>query len=100
VTFGFRRRICLGRVLADASLFLTFAQSLAAFDIQKARNEDGGVIEPVHTFNSGIISHPGSFEVRVLLRSTQVAGLVDTVVRENLWVESDAKYIRKADVKA
>jgi hypothetical protein len=35
-----------------------------------------------------------------LPRSTQVAELVDAVVRENLWVESDAKYIRKADVKA
>jgi cytochrome P450 len=100
VTFGFGRRVCPGRVLADASLFLTFAQSLAAFDIQKARNEDGGVIEPVHTFNSGIISHPGSFEVQVLPRSTQVADLVDAVVRENPWAESDAKYIRKAGAKA
>jgi cytochrome P450 len=96
VTFGFGRRVCPGRVLADASLFLTFAQSLAAFDIQKVRDKSGSMVEPVHTFSSGIIAHPGSFEVQVLPRNKQVAGLVDAVVSENPWVESDAKHIRKA----
>ena len=99
VTFGFGRRVCPGRVLADVSLFLTFAQSLAAFDIQKVRDESGNVVEPVHTFSSGIIAHPGSVEVRVLPRSTQAADLVDAVVKENPWVESDARYIKKAVVK-
>jgi hypothetical protein len=96
VTFGFGRRICPGKVLADASLFLTFAQSLAAFDIRKMRDGSGGVVEPVHTFESGIISHPGSFEVKVLSRNEQAAELVETVVRDHPWVESDASYIRKA----
>jgi cytochrome P450 len=95
VTFGFGRRICPGKVLADASLFLTFAQSLAAFDIQKVRDGSGGVVEPAHTFESGIISHPGSFEVKISPRSAQVADLVEGVVRDHPWVESDAKYIRK-----
>jgi len=96
VTFGFGRRVCPGRVLADASLFLTFAQSLAAFDIRKVLDGSGGVVEPIHTFNSGIVSHPGAFEVQVLPRSVQVADLVKAVVTEHPWVESDAKYIRKA----
>jgi cytochrome P450 len=99
VTFGFGRRICPGRVLADASLFLTFAQSLAAFDIQKAGDGNGGVVEPVHTFETGIISHPGAFEVQVSPRSAQVANLVDAVVEQHPWAESDAKHIRKAGVK-
>ena len=43
---------------------------------------------------------PGrSVEVRVLPRSTQAADLVDAVVKENPWVESDARYIKKAVVK-
>jgi cytochrome P450 len=96
VTFGFGRRVCPGRVLADASLFLTFAQSLAAFEIQKVSDGMGSVVEPVHTFKGGIISHPGPFEVKVVPRSAQVAELVEAVVKDHPWVESDAKYVRKA----
>ena len=66
VIFGFGRRICPGKVLADASLYLTFVQSLAAFTIQKAVDEDGHIVQPKHTFESGIIAHPGSFDVQIL----------------------------------
>jgi cytochrome P450 len=92
VTFGFGRRICPGKFLAEASLFLTFAQSLAAFNIQKVSSSDG-VVEPVHTFQSGIISHPGPFEVKVVPRRARVRKLVEAVVKDNPWVESDARDI-------
>src|SRR5580658_4152704 len=36
LSFGFGRRICPGRVLADTSVYLTIAQSLAVFNISKA----------------------------------------------------------------
>jgi cytochrome P450 len=92
VTFGFGRRICPGKFLAKASLFLTFAQSLAAFNIEKVSSSDG-VVEPVHTFQSGIISHPGPFELKVVPRSARVRKLVEAVVKDNPWVESDARDI-------
>jgi cytochrome P450 len=92
VTFGFGRRICPGKFLAEASLFLTFAQSLAVFNIQKVSSSDG-VVEPVHTFQNGIISHPGPFEVKVVPRSARVRELVEAVVKDNPWVESDARDI-------
>jgi cytochrome P450 len=38
--FGFGRRICPGKTLSDSTLFLFFAQSLAALSIQKALNAD------------------------------------------------------------
>jgi cytochrome P450 len=91
-TFGFGRRICPGKFLAEASLFLTFAQSLAVFNIQKVSSSDG-VVEPVHTFQNGIISHPGPFEVKVVPRSARVRELVEAVVKDNPWVESDARDI-------
>ena len=93
VTFGFGRRICPGRILAEASLFLTFAQALAAFRIEKVVGGDGMVVEPEHTFQSGIISHPGPFKVRVVPRSDRLRELVEAVVRENPWVDSDARDI-------
>lgn len=39
--FGIGRRICPGRLLADASLFITCAMSLAAFDIAPGKDENG-----------------------------------------------------------
>lgn len=94
VTFGFGRRICPGKLLAEASLYLVFAQSLAALSVRKA-SEDGCPIEPEHTFESGIIAHPGQFDVKVEARNKQRGGLVEAVVADNPWQEGDAKYIKR-----
>lgn len=94
-TFGFGRRVCPGKVLADASLFLTFAQSLAVFDIRKAVDGSGHAIEPEHTFGNGIISHPGAFGVQVAPRASRCRDLVEAVVKEHPFKESDARYIQR-----
>lgn len=47
VCFGFGRRVCPGSVLAQASLYITAAMSLAVFDISKKVDERGNVIEPL-----------------------------------------------------
>jgi cytochrome P450 len=52
--FGFARRICPGMHLAEASLWILVAMSLAVFDITKAV-ENGVPITPVHENTSGII---------------------------------------------
>src|ERR1700722_20526928 len=54
ICFGFGRRICPGRVLADGSLFIICAQTLAAFFIGKAV-ENGFVVEPVYEQTKGTI---------------------------------------------
>jgi cytochrome P450 len=95
-TFGFGRRICPGRVLADASLFLTFAQSLAVFDIQKQVDKEGKVVEPKHEFMSGIVAYPKEFGVEVTPRSRKTEELVDEVVGRYGWEESDAALLDKA----
>jgi cytochrome P450 len=95
-TFGFGRRICPGRVLADASLFLTFAQSLAVFDIQKQVDREGKVVEPKHEFMGGIVAYPGTFGVRVTPRSERCEELIEEVVRRYPWQESDAGLLGKA----
>lgn len=56
VVFGFGRRICPGKELADASLFITLASVLSVFNVRKARNSKGEVIEAVAEYTSGIIS--------------------------------------------
>ncbi|CCO36288.1 O-methylsterigmatocystin oxidoreductase Short=OMST oxidoreductase [Rhizoctonia solani AG-1 IB] len=44
--FGFGRRICPGQYFANATLFLTVATMLSAFDIRPGKDEQGNIIIP------------------------------------------------------
>lgn len=90
-TFGFGRRRCPVIVLADSSLFLTFAQSLAVFDIRKATDVDGNEVKAEHGFACGIISHPEPFGVKVSARSEKHGMLVEQVVKQHPWENGDAQ---------
>jgi cytochrome P450 len=46
VAFGFGRRICPGRHIALSTLKLTAVSVLSVFDLLKAEDEAGKVIEP------------------------------------------------------
>ncbi|KAF9456706.1 cytochrome P450 [Collybia nuda] len=54
--FGFGRRICPGRYLADASVWIAIASVLATLDISKAVDSNGKEIIPEVAFTSGITS--------------------------------------------
>ena len=54
IAFGFGRRICPGLNLAEASVFISCAMSLAVFDISKAV-ENGVEITPVVDNTPGTI---------------------------------------------
>ncbi|KAI5123170.1 hypothetical protein M0805_000871 [Coniferiporia weirii] len=91
LSFGFGRRICPGRELADASVFLSVAMSLAAFEITKVRDEAGNVIEPTVRFQPGIISHPAPYKTAIRARSAKAEALVRAVEEEHPWEQSDAE---------
>jgi cytochrome P450 len=90
VTWGFGRRICPGRVLADATLYLTFVQSLALFNIRKPLDANGEDIEPVHDFESGILARPTPFKVALALRSNAHQAIVEDLIQKYPLEESDA----------
>jgi hypothetical protein len=48
------RRICPGRYLADANLWIVMASVLATMNISKAIDSDGKEITPIPAFTSGI----------------------------------------------
>ncbi|KAJ7228990.1 cytochrome P450 [Mycena pura] len=75
VCWGFGRRICPGMQLADASLFISCALSLAVFDVSK-RVENGQVVVPVHENTTGTISHPVPFQCTVKPRSEKAVQLI------------------------
>ncbi|KAG6908101.1 hypothetical protein DXG01_006138 [Tephrocybe rancida] len=75
ICFGFGRRICPGIHLADASVFILCAMSLAVFDISKTV-ENGVVIEPVHENTGGSVSHPKPYKCSIKPRSKKAASLI------------------------
>ncbi|KAF7313515.1 hypothetical protein HMN09_00507400 [Mycena chlorophos] len=75
--WGFGRRICPGMHLADASIFISIAMSLAVFDVSKCV-ENGVVITPVHRNTTGTISHPEPFRCAVTPRSEKAVQLIQS----------------------
>ncbi|KAF7595511.1 hypothetical protein BBP40_005847 [Aspergillus hancockii] len=96
LAFGFGRRICPGRHLADANIYLTIARSLAVFNMTSAM-EDGneGPIQP--EFLTGVISHPAPFELSIRVRSPGHKELIRSVEAEHPWEESHAKELAQLD---
>ncbi|PPR03414.1 hypothetical protein CVT24_012709 [Panaeolus cyanescens] len=78
VCFGFGRRICPGRVLAEASVFITCAMTLATCDIRKCKDDKGAVVNVVYEQTTGTISHPKQFKCSITPRSAKVLDLVNS----------------------
>lgn len=66
--FGFGRRVCPGRWLADASVFIAIASVLAKFNILSPLDEKGFEVLPPLSYSTGLISHPAPFRCRIVLR--------------------------------
>ncbi|KAM4065259.1 cytochrome p450 [Hirsutella rhossiliensis] len=71
--FGYGRRVCVGKHLAEASLWIVIASMLSAMNIEKARDNDGNDIEPVVELTSGLTSHPKRYPCRIVPRDGKAA---------------------------
>ncbi|PLN82775.1 cytochrome P450 [Aspergillus taichungensis] len=94
IAFGFGRRICPGRLLADNTVFLSIAQSLAVFNI--ATTEEIGKPD----FTTGVVSHPAPYKYEITPRSEAHEALIRAVEVEAPWEESHAAEINGIDFKA
>ncbi|KIJ11979.1 hypothetical protein PAXINDRAFT_101436 [Paxillus involutus ATCC 200175] len=70
--FGFGRRICVGRHVADASLWYAVSGMLALFNFSKAKDRDGKTIDFEPQWSSGIAIHPLPFPFEVTPRRLEV----------------------------
>lgn len=77
-------------MLADASVWLTVARSLAVFDISKFRDEAGNEIEPAVKFSAGILSHAEPFQASIKPRSPEHDDLIRKVEKQHPWEESSS----------
>ncbi|EIW84509.1 cytochrome P450 [Coniophora puteana RWD-64-598 SS2] len=66
--FGFGRRICPGKHLANASLWIAIASLLAVFRFEKAKDDNGMEVDFVPEWSSGSTSYPEPFPCHILPR--------------------------------
>ncbi|KAI1756353.1 cytochrome protein [Xylaria castorea] len=88
--FGYGRRICPGRYLADTSAWLTIAQSLSVFNISKGLDENGLEIEATAQFTPGVISRLEPFKAIIKPRSPQHEVLIRQVEELYPWEAGNA----------
>jgi len=86
VAFGFGRRLCPGRHLADQAIFIVVTSVLATFNISPSLDINGKPIIPTGEYLSGLISHPEPFECTIMPRSPEAAALIRQTM-ENLTVK-------------
>ncbi|KAJ5594389.1 uncharacterized protein N7459_000597 [Penicillium hispanicum] len=94
--FGFGRRICPGRLVADTSLFLTIAHTIAVFDITKSTDQDGKEIDPPVEFTPGLLSHPVPYTCAFTARSEQHRALILDFERNTPFETGDAERLAEA----
>ncbi|PBK95476.1 cytochrome P450 [Armillaria gallica] len=76
IAFGWGRRICPGRFLAENSLWLHVATTLACFNISPIIGSDGRPVIPPRDYTSGLASRPKPFSCHVLPRNPGVVELI------------------------
>lgn len=91
--FGFGRRICPGRYLADESLFISISRLLSAFNMKKAVDGRGNQIEPQISITPGMIAHIRDFAYDIKPRSEKFADLIRQVEIDHPWQKGDARFL-------
>ncbi|KAF9449842.1 cytochrome P450 [Macrolepiota fuliginosa MF-IS2] len=81
--FGYGRRVCPGRHMGDASLFITIASVLSVFDIKPPLDDEGRPATLGAEFTPYYLSYPVPFQVRIIPRSKKAGSLIrDTELME------------------
>ncbi|KAF4616649.1 hypothetical protein D9613_008323 [Agrocybe pediades] len=74
--WGFGRRICPGRYMAFSEIWIAIASLLAVYDIKKAVDEHGRVIEPTHEYVTGLVYAPKPYRCSITPRSKEAEALI------------------------
>jgi cytochrome P450 len=78
--FGFGRRICPGKSLAEDSIYIAIITILATLDVQKAVDAHGQLITPPGDYHKEAISHPKPFECSITRRSPEVVTMLNRAI--------------------
>ncbi|KAI0058833.1 cytochrome P450 [Artomyces pyxidatus] len=74
--FGFGRRICPGRFFAGDTIWLTVANILHLFRLEKKVDSTGNIVEPRVTWSTGLVSVPSFFDCDITPRLAGAESLI------------------------
>ncbi|RYP77978.1 hypothetical protein DL771_000837 [Monosporascus sp. 5C6A] len=98
IAFGYGRRSCSGRFFADASVYITVVQLLAAFNVRKAKDAKGNEIPVTLEAIPGMVNRPAPFEFKVEPRSQRHIDLLRRIESEQATETSHASLLRVCGV--
>ncbi|KAJ8494799.1 hypothetical protein ONZ45_g13113 [Pleurotus djamor] len=86
VTFGFGRRACVGRYIANSNLFIQMASILWAFQILPEIDEEGKELFPDANASNvdGVFSAPKILKCRLVPRFSGASAIVNTTKEERM----------------
>ncbi|KAJ3921183.1 cytochrome P450 1 [Lentinula edodes] len=74
--FGFGRRVCAGRYMAENTVWLTVASVLATFTLSKAKDEQGSVVDVPGDYTDEFFCHPKPYRSTITPRSPVARDLI------------------------
>ncbi|KAI5456696.1 cytochrome P450 [Mariannaea sp. PMI_226] len=93
IAFGYGRRKCPGRYVAEKNLFVTITHMLSTFNILKAVEKNGTEIEPHIEVTPGVHAELLDFPCKVVPRNADKVALLRKLEEEMLVEEGDAKFL-------
>ncbi|KAK7443507.1 hypothetical protein VKT23_015679 [Stygiomarasmius scandens] len=77
-TFGFGRRICVGRHLSKNSMFMQIASLLWAFEITPGKDANGNIVlpDPMDGIDDGLVVRPPDFPATIKPRFPEAPSLI------------------------
>ncbi|KAJ4485419.1 cytochrome P450 2 Le.CYP2 [Lentinula aciculospora] len=76
LAFGFGRRVCAGRYMADNTVWLTIASVLATFTLSKAKDGKGNEIDIPEEYTSHMFRHPKPYQSSITPRNQNAKELI------------------------
>ncbi|KAF8154807.1 cytochrome P450 [Crassisporium funariophilum] len=76
-SFGYGRRVCPGRYMAEAQVWISIASILSVFNISAPVDEMGNPIQIKPAFSSGMICHPLPFKFSINPRGDRAVHLIE-----------------------
>ncbi|KAK7464215.1 hypothetical protein VKT23_006381 [Stygiomarasmius scandens] len=92
-TYGFGQRVCVGRHVANNSLFIQIAIILWAMSLEPAKDSSGNPIRPnVHAEEqNGIFIRPAPFDITARARFSEAEALIQQT-REDIMKEVNSQF--------
>jgi len=77
--FGFGRRVCIGRYMADNTVWLAIVSVLATLTLSKPKDEGGNEVDVSAKFTRGFFRHPKPFQCSITTRDLYAEKLVSAM---------------------